>query len=161
METIIRRRLSPSINCCVRPHNTGWYSLFRRCCGLHKGKKKKKLRFSDCHAAFAITFKICTSLFKRLGYLPWAASLGSEPGFIHFLLEWDLKAWHNCFVLFLPERKNLILEPWTVVCRKEPLRVSVKVVNPQAGDATWDIFLQIYIYVCWFHIKPNKQACGR
>lgn len=39
-------------------------------------------------------------------------------------------------------------------------RVSVKVVNPQAETAAQDI-LQIYIYICWFHIKLNNQAHRR
>lgn len=118
----------------------GWHGLLWRCCSLHKGWTQAggSLSVVELWNGVQHGFKICAS-FSNACYFPWTARLGSEPGFIHLFSEWALEAWCNRFVLFLPERKNLILEPWTVVWQTESLCISVKVANPQAETTAWDM----------------------
>lgn len=123
--------------------HAGWHGLFWRCCSLHKGKTQAggSLSVVELRGGVRRGFQNpCTSL-KRL-LLPVNTALRQRAWIYSLVLRMGFESVMQsfCFVLFLPEGKNLILEPGTVVWQTESLCISVKVVNPQAETTAWDMF---------------------
>lgn len=118
----------------------GWHGLLWRCCSLHKGRTQTggslsvlELRNGGLQNLRIFLKRMLLPVNSALRQRAWIYSLVLRMGFGSVMQSF-------CFVLFLAERKNLILEPWTVVWQTESLCISVKVVNPQAETTAWDMF---------------------